>query len=193
MSEFEFVFSLFGLLLGFSLVEVLGGLAKAVEARVRPVAGDEEPVRIGWLTPLLGVFVMLDLVSFWGAAWIARDGAVVSGRILFGGLFFAGSYYLAAHLVFPQSPRTERDLDVHYFKVRRLVLGTLTALLALQLAYWLSTPELAGVFKNPILMGRVALSFALLAAAMIVRGRRANTVVLVLMIAQYLYDYLIAG
>jgi len=192
MSEFEFVFSLFGLLLGFSLVEVLGGLAKAVEAKVRP---DEsgEPVRIGWLTPLLSVFVMLDLVSFWGAAWVARDLVDVNGRVLLGGLFFAGSYYLAAHLVCPQNPRIERDLDAHYFRVRRLVIGTLTALLALQLVYWLSAPELAQNFKNPILIGRVAVSFALLAAGLLVRGRRANIAVLSLLIAQYLYDYLIGG
>lgn len=193
MSEFEFIFSLFGLLLGFSLVEVLGGLAKVVEARVRPDAGNGEPIRIGWLTPLLSLFVMLDLVSFWGAAWVARDLVDMGGRVLFGGLVFAGSYYLAAHLVCPQNPGAERDLDAHYFRVRRLVIGTLTALLALQLAYWLSVPELAQAFKNPVLIGRLAVSFALLAAALVVRGRRANIVVLSLLIAQYLYDYLIAG
>ena len=193
MSEFEFVFSLFGLLLGFSLVEVLGGLAKAVEAKVRPDGADAEPVRIGWLTPLLGIFVMLDLVSFWSAAWLARDLINVSGRMLFGGLFFAGSYYLAAHLVFPPDPRLERDLDAHYFRVRRLVLGTLTALLALQLAYWLSVPELAVNFKNPFLIASLAVSFALLAAAMLVRSRNASIVILFLMVAQYLYDYLSRG
>jgi hypothetical protein len=36
MSDFEFIFSLFGLLLGLSLAEVLGGLARAIEARLRP-------------------------------------------------------------------------------------------------------------------------------------------------------------
>ncbi len=193
MSEFEFVFSLFGLLLGFSLVEVLGGLAKAVEAKVRPDSGNGEPVRIGWLTPLLCIFVMLDLVSFWSAAWIARDLIDVNGRVLFGGLFFAGSYYLAAHLVCPQNPGLERDLDAHYFRVRRLVIGVLTVLLALQLAYWLSVPELARAFKNPILIGEVAVTFALLGAALLVRGRRASIVVLSLLIAQYLYDYLSVG
>lgn len=192
MSEFEFVFSLFGLLLGFSLIEVLGGLAKAVEAKVRPDTGDAAPIRIGWLTPLLGVFVMLDLVSFWRAAWLARDLADVSGPMLLGGLTFAGSYYLAAHLVFPQSPRTERDLDAHYFRVRRLVLGTLATLLALQVAYWLSVPDLATAIKNPVVVGTLGLSFALLAAGMLVRSRRASIAVLSLMIAQYLYEYLIA-
>lgn len=43
VSAFEFVFSLLGLLLGFSLIEVLGGLSKALKAR--------KSVRIGWLTP----------------------------------------------------------------------------------------------------------------------------------------------
>lgn len=193
MSEFEFVFSLFGLLLGFSLVEVLGGLAKAVEAKVRPGTADAEPVRIGWLTPLLGIYVMLDLVSFWQAAWFARDLVVVEGRLLFGGLVFAGSYYLAAHLVFPQNPRVERDLDAHYFRVRRLVLGTLTTLLAFQLIYWLSMPELATNFKNPSLIVGVGLAFGLLTAGMVVRSRRANAAVLSLMIANYLYEYLIRG
>lgn len=47
MSNFEFVFSLFGLLLGFSLVEVLGKLAASVKARPKS--------RTGWLTPLLSL------------------------------------------------------------------------------------------------------------------------------------------
>lgn len=192
MSAFEFVFSLFGLLLGFSLVEVLGGLAKAVEAKVGPKADDGESVRIGWLTPLLGIYVMLDLISFWGAAWVAREGVAMNGQILVGGLFFAGSYYLAAHLVFPESLRTERDLDARYFRVRRLVLGTLTALLVVQLAYWLSVPELATKFRNPVLVGSVGLTLALLAAGMLVRSRRASIVVLSLLVLQYLYEYLIA-
>jgi hypothetical protein len=33
MSAFEFIFSLFGLLLGLSLAEVIGGLARWVEVR----------------------------------------------------------------------------------------------------------------------------------------------------------------
>ena len=65
MSQFEFVFSLFGLLLGLSIAEVMSGFGKAVKARSR--------LRIGWLTPLLGVLVMLDLTSFWTIAWSMRE------------------------------------------------------------------------------------------------------------------------
>ena len=69
MSDFEFIFALFGLLLGLSLAEVLGGLARAIENRLRP----SSPARIGLLTPLLGAFVILDLLSFWQAAWVVRE------------------------------------------------------------------------------------------------------------------------
>ncbi|MEI9851027.1 MAG: hypothetical protein WDN24_09480 [Sphingomonas sp.] len=126
MSGFEFVFSLFGLLLGFSLVEVLGGLARTVEARMKPGAA----FRIGWLTPLLGLFVLLDLISFWGAAWTARDVLHVSSATLIGSLFFAGAYYMAAHLVFPTELDGIEDLDAHFFRIKRLVLGVLLALAA---------------------------------------------------------------
>ena len=49
ITQFEFLFALFGLLLGLSLTAVLGGLARTIEARLRPRAA----MRVGWLTPLL--------------------------------------------------------------------------------------------------------------------------------------------
>ena len=48
MSGFEFIFSLFGLILGLALAEGLGGLSRALKASHR--------VRIGWPTALLGLF-----------------------------------------------------------------------------------------------------------------------------------------
>ena len=119
MSEFEFIFALFGLLLGLSIIEILGGLARAIEARLRPGA----MLRIGWLTPLLGVFVLLDLLSFWMAAWVARGLVSVSGHTLMAVTLFASSYYLAARLVFPPEPDETPDFDAHFFRIRRIVLG----------------------------------------------------------------------
>ena len=121
MSPFEFIFALFGLLLGLSIVEVLGGLARAIEARLRPDA----VLRIGWLTPLLGIFVLLDLLSFWQAAWATRDAVSVSGHSLMAVTAFASAYYLAAHLVFPREPAKHEELDSHYFRVRRIVLAVM--------------------------------------------------------------------
>jgi len=47
MSEFEFVFSLFSLLLGFSLVEVLSGLVRTLKLGRAPGPQAQKAVRIG--------------------------------------------------------------------------------------------------------------------------------------------------
>lgn len=187
MSPFEFIFALFGLLLGLSIVEVLGGLARAIEARLRPGA----TLRIGWLTPLLGVFVLLDLLSFWQAAWVTRDVIGVSGHSLMAVTLFASAYYLAAHLVFPREPGELDQLDSHYFRVRRIVLGAMLALLACQIAYYASVPKLAPALIHPLSLALTLTLAALMIAAMLVRGRRASTIVMGLLVARYLIVYLL--
>lgn len=182
MSAFEFVFSLFGLLLGFSLVELVGGLARTIEARMRPGAA----FRVGWLTPLLGLFVMLDLISFWGAAWTARDVLQVTGATLIGAMLFAGAYYLSAHLVFPSDLAGIDDLDAHYFRVKLPVLGGLFALLLLQLVYWASVPQLALGFANPGALWQVGLFVVLIVVAMLVRGRLLNALMLGVLSLRYI-------
>ena len=187
MSQFEFIFALFGLLLGLSIVEVLGGLARAIEARLRPGA----VLRIGWLTPLLGVFVLLDLLSFWQAAWVTRDVIAVSGHTLMAVTVFASAYYLAAHLVFPREPADHDELDSHYFRVRRIVLGAMLALLACQIAYYASEPLLVAALGNPLALILTAVLAALMIAAMLVRGRRTSTIVMGALVARYLVVYLL--
>lgn len=125
MSQFEFIFALFGLLLGLSLAEILAGLARGIQAQLRPGGG----FRLGWLTPMLGLFVLLDLLSFWNAAWVSRDVVAVSGHSLLAIMAFAGAYYLAAALVFPRDIDGEADLDAHFFRVRRIVIGVMLVLL----------------------------------------------------------------
>jgi hypothetical protein len=119
MSAAEFVFSLFGLLLGFSLVEVLGGFVKTVKLRAT--------VRIGWLTPLLGLFVMVDLTSFWNIAWQLRDRLPVNFAILLLGLLIGGIYYFAASMVFPEKPEEWPDFDVWADTHKRQVMSGILA------------------------------------------------------------------
>src|SRR4051794_2710166 len=88
MTPFEFVFSLFALLLGLSLAEVLGGLARTLKQR--------RQVRLGLLTPLLGLLVMLDLTSSWALAYSLRDSIPANFLTLVIGLFVTGLYFLAA-------------------------------------------------------------------------------------------------
>jgi hypothetical protein len=182
VSAFEFVFSLFGLLLGFSMVEVLGGLARTLEARLRLGPA----YRVGWLTPLLALFVMIDLVTFWLAAWRVRDELAVNGATLTAGLAFAGSYYLAAHLVFPPREVEAPDLDLHYLRVKRWVLGILFVLFAVQIGYFMTVPALAALLSKWPGAASVAFFALLLAAAVLVRGRRANLFLLAALILRYL-------
>lgn len=93
MSNFEFFFSLFGLLLGLSLAEVLGGFAKALKRHGRR--------KLGLLTPMLSVFVLYDITTFWITAWRLRDGVPIHIATLIVGLLITGLYYFAAVLVWP--------------------------------------------------------------------------------------------
>ncbi len=187
MSEFEFVFALFGLLLGLSIAEVLAGLARAIEARLNP----ETHVRIGWLTPLMGAFVLLDLLSFWQAAWTVRDYVVVSSHALMAVTVFASAYYLAAHLVFPRDAERTPDFDVHFFRTRRVVLGVMLALLACQLALYAFIPQLAVFLTRPLALGLTIVLAVLMIAAMASRGRALTTAVMATLVARYIAVYLL--
>ncbi|KTE41943.1 MULTISPECIES: hypothetical protein [unclassified Sphingopyxis] len=190
MSDFEFVFALYSLLLGLSMVELLGGLGRAIEARFAAEA-ERERFAIGWLTPLLAVFVMLDLLSFWSAAWVARDDIAVSNATLMAVAGFASLYFLAARLVFPSHPEGFADLDVHYFRVRRIVLGLLLILLAAQLGYYLAQPDLAANLARPLAWIMTLILVALMVAAMWVKSPRWSALLLAALVARYVVIYLL--
>lgn len=190
MSDFEFVFALYSLLLGLSMVELLGGLGRAIEARFAAEA-ERERFAIGWLTPLLAVFVMLDLLSFWSAAWVARGDIAVSSTTLMAVAAFASLYFLAARLVFPSHPEGFADLDVHYFRVRRIVLGLLLVLLAAQLGYYLAQPDLAANLVRPLAWIMTLILVALMIAAMWVKSPRWNAALLAALVARYVVIYLL--
>jgi hypothetical protein len=175
MSNFEFVFSLFGLLLGLALAEVLGGFGTAIQSRRK--------VRIGWLTPLLGALVALDLTSFWMVAWSVRDVVPPTYASLLGGLIVMGLYYFVARITFPNEVGEWPDYDDYYFEHRKWVLGgmVLCNLIALSLLFALGNNPLQGA------AGRwsLALFIPALVAAMFVKDKRINAVLLFLMVVQY--------
>lgn len=113
--SFDFFFSFFGLLLGLSAAEIAKGLANAIGVRDR--------IRIGWLTPLLAGFLLLDIASFWIFAWGGRNLVQIGWNSLFIGLLIAITYYLAAALVFPNDLSQWASLDEHYWRRKRLVVA----------------------------------------------------------------------
>lgn len=114
MSAFEFFFSFYGLLLGLSVAVIATGLATAIQHRRK--------IRIGWLTPLLALFVGLDIASFWDSAWVNFRHLPFSYGMLIAGLAIALVYFIAASLVFPHDLDDGQSLDDHFWANKKVVL-----------------------------------------------------------------------
>lgn len=190
MTEFEFVFVLYALVLGLSLVELLAGLGRSMEYKFARDAAKKE-FHVGWLTPLLALFVILDLLSFWIFAWATRDLISVSPPTLMGVMFFACAYYLAARLVFPAEPEDFIDLDVHFYRVRRIVLGILIVLVFVQWGFLASQITFEPLLQNTFAVVMTGVLIVLMALVMVVRRDRWNIALLVALIARYLVVYLL--
>lgn len=127
MSPFEFIFGLFGLLLGFILVEVLSGLVRTLRARLPRGPGVRAEVHVGWLTPMLGGFTILNVVIWWGNVWGMQDVLTVGFDTMILGLILCSFYYFAASMIFPDEPRSWPDVDEWFWLHRRQVLVSLFA------------------------------------------------------------------
>ena len=184
MSPFELVFALFGLLLGLAIAEVLGGFSRAVKLR-----RSARQVRVGWLTPLLGLVVILDLTSFWIVAYGARDQLSVDYLTLIAVLAIVGTYYLAASLIFPDDPGEWPDFDAHYDRQKRFVI---LGLLAANIGSNVSQVVLEAMVPTPDVESEIDLMIdgiaglgilILLIALIFVKGRRANVAMLAMLVA----------
>lgn len=190
MSAFEMMFTLLGLLLGLAIAEILAGLSRALR-----LIRTAKPVRIGWLTPLLGSFVMLDLARFWLEAWTVRDQLLVDYPSLVGILLIVGIYYLAATLIFPDDPEEWPDYDAWYDGQNRIVIGgmivanvlAVTGMAVLGAASGTSA-EIRTMSEDALLVGDlgVVLTFACLIALLFAKARRGNIVLLSALIALHL-------
>ena len=110
MSAFEFAFTLFGLILGLALTAVLAGFVSVLKAR-SSAPGEAVAIRVGWLTPLVALVVIFDLITFWLAAWNLRENVVVTLPLLLFGAALTSIYFVTASLVFPDHPERWADLD----------------------------------------------------------------------------------
>ena len=175
MTVFEFVFALYSVLFGLALAEVFGGFGNMLQERHK--------LKVGWLTPLLGLFVIFDLTSFWEIGWQMRGITRPYFLFLIACVLVAGIYYLAARLVFPRNFVEWPDFDVYYFEHRRIVIGGVVlcnilatmAQTALGYYWWQGT------------WGRVnfVLFYGSFAALMLARSKRANLALLAFTLVQY--------
>ena len=176
MDAFNFAFSLFAIILGLSLAKVLEGFARALRRR--------RVVHLGWLTPMLAIFVMLDLASFWESGWATRKFLTPQYGMLLIGLVMCGLYYVAASIIFPGEFGDRADFDEHYIEHRRQVLGAIIICDLMQIApiaiirfhdvqtrFW---------FEN-------AIQFGALATCIASRSKRTNIALLAVLIALYAF------
>jgi len=207
MSDFDLLFALLSLLLGLSMAELLAGFARVLrlKARQRAVAkgavrvndADDAPppVRVGWLVPLLGAYVLIDQLSFFTAAFALRDGLTVNLFTLMAITAVVGGYYVVATLVFPDEPGDWPDFDRYYDEHNRVVLGfALFAELSQLVLSFVVRPAQsaggAGFAAHPALSG-VALvlvfaTFPLLIAAFRAKRRRLNAILLAVLVGDRL-------
>lgn len=127
MSAKELLLNLFTLLLGFVLVEALGGLMRTLRARLPARPGAKPHVKIGWLTPMLGVFAMLNVLMCWMTLWEFLAYIPVGYDTITFGVLLISLYYYAASMIYPDKPRDWPDVDEWFWLHRRQVIGCLLA------------------------------------------------------------------
>ncbi|WP_309601399.1 hypothetical protein [Sphingomonas sp.] len=175
MDAFNFVASVFGLLLGFTLVELLADFVRVMKSRGR--------YRVGLLTPALAVFVMMDLLSWWSTMWTVRSALPVNYGVLLCGLGAAAVYYFAASFVFPDEPGEGSDFDDHYLAHRRKVLAPI---LVVSLVTLTALVILAEFKPGRVQLISIALYSAAMTIAIISRSKAVNSAMLAGLIIIYL-------
>jgi hypothetical protein len=186
MSNLDFVFSLFGVVLALCLAEILTGLAKALRLRRDAAQSGRNDVRLGILTPLLATFVLIDISSFWAVAWALRDAIPASYQVLICGLFATSLYYIAASWVFPQLDYGPFDLDAYYLRHKSLVFGLM---LASNVATYFGRAWVIGSIGMPGATtydyASLLIYYALQLAGVIARGKLANQIILMALLLEY--------
>lgn len=129
MSAFEFLFSLFGLLLGFSIAEIAGGLSRAYDRRAER--------SIGWLAPGLAAVLVLDLLSFWYAGWWYRDILPLNMWVLIAAAMVGLIYYFAATQIFPREGSTTAPSDHVMAHRRPIAVSVILANLIMFMPVWI--------------------------------------------------------
>jgi hypothetical protein len=115
MSAFEFFFSLFGLILGLAIATIAGGMSDVLRERTR--------IPIGWLTPLMATFLLIDLTSFWIESWRSLADIRIGFPAMLWTVVLAVTYVFSAGMVLPKKVEDWASLDEYYMRHYRWVLG----------------------------------------------------------------------
>ena len=117
MSQFEFFWAFYGLLLGLAVAELLGGFAALLR--------ESAPPRLGVVTPLLGLQILVEMLANYVDAWTMLRGVGVSLAELAVPTLIGLLYYVAAVIIVPRQLSDWASLDDYFDKRRKWIVGTL--------------------------------------------------------------------
>ena len=123
MSDFELMFQLFALLLGLAMAELLSGLARCWRIRTGATRTERTEIRLGNLTPLFGLLVLIDLTRFWVTMYALRGHLTFDYASLLATLVIVGGYFVISTFVFPDEPSEWPDFDDYFLHTNRTVVG----------------------------------------------------------------------
>jgi hypothetical protein len=135
MTGVDLIFQLFALLLGFSVAELLAGLARTWRIRMGATLTSTATIRIGWLVPQLALLVLVDQTHFWLTAFELRNFFSFDYATLLGILVIVGGYYVVSTFVFPDDPEHWPDFDDYYLRTNRTVLAGMIGINFITFAY----------------------------------------------------------
>ena len=135
MTGVDLLFQLFALLLGFSVAELLAGLARSWRLQTGATLTSQATIRIGWLVPLLALLVLVDQTHFWLTAYELKEFFAFDYATLLGILAVVGGYYVISTFVFPDDPEHWPDFDQYYLRTNRTVLAGMIAINFTTFAY----------------------------------------------------------
>ena len=117
MSDFEYLFGFYSLLMGLALANVATGFAD--------VWRGHDGVKFGICTPLLALAVMTFILGQWAISWQFRDRLAMSPMELVWTLVATLPYVFISHAMFPKNTERWQSLDDHYLDHRGVLLGAL--------------------------------------------------------------------
>ncbi len=117
MNGFDFLFSLYSLLLGFAIAHVVTGFADSWIDRAKTALGAS--------TLLLALLILLRAAEQWTSFWSSRDGLSMSPKLALISLAMALPYIFIGRLTFPRTENTCGRTDDYYLENRSTLMGAL--------------------------------------------------------------------
>ena len=184
MSQFEFFWAFYGLLLGLAVAELLSGFAALLR--------ESAPPRLGVVTPLLGLQILVEMLANYVDAWgMSRAGGVSIAEFAIPTLIGL-LYYVAAVIIVPRQLSDWASLDDYFDKRRKWIVGTLllanATVSAALLPYWF-----ARFGENGVWVGvwglQVGSLLGIYIFLLLTRSRRLSVVAILLLMLWYLVFY----